>query len=120
MIEAEHEHCSSIAHLAAEYETIAAEAQRDRWTKLVHQIGLDEADVERLLASDSFAPLAAEFRRAEANGYSLSIVLPRVVASRGLADPHDIGAVLLSRLPHAPARPKPTGRPPPPPTQHHT
>lgn len=110
MIEAEHEHWSSIAQLAAEYETVAADAQRDRWTKLVHHIGLDEADVERLLTSDSFAPLTAEFRRAEANGYNLSSVLPRVVASRGLADADDIGAVLVSRLHHATARPKRTGR----------
>lgn len=110
MIEAEHEHWSSIAQLAAEYETIAAEAQHDRWTKLVHHIGLDETDVDRLLASDSFAPLTAELRRAEANGYNLHTVLPRVVASRGLADVHDIGAVLISRLHHATARPKRTGR----------
>ncbi len=110
MIEAEHEHWSSIAQLAAEYETIAADAQHDRWTKLVHEIGLDDAGVERLLASESFAPLTAEFRRAEANGYNLNTVLPRVVASRGLADAHDIGAVLISRLHHAAARPKRTGR----------
>lgn len=110
MIEAEHERWSSIVQLAAEYETIAADAQRDRWTKLVHQIGLGEADVERLLVSDSFAPLTAEFRRAEVNGYNLSTVLPRVVASRGLADAHDIGAVLIRRLHHATARPKRTGR----------
>lgn len=110
MIETEHEQWSSIAQMAAEYETIAADAQRDRWTKLVRQIGLDEADVERVLGSDSFTPLTAEFRRAEANGYNLNTVLPRVVASRGLADAHDIGAVLIARLHHATARPKRTGR----------
>ena len=110
MIEAEHEHCSSIAQLAAEYETIVADAHRSRWTKLVHQIGLDETDVERLLDSDSLAPLTAEFRRAEANGHDLDTVLPRVVASRGLADAYDIGAVLISRLHHATARPKRIGR----------
>lgn len=110
MIETEHEHWSSIAQLAAEYETIAADAQHSRWTKLVHQIGLDDADVERLLASHSFAPLTAEFRRAEANRYNLNTVLPQVVASRGLADAHDIGAVLIARLRHATARPKRTGR----------
>lgn len=110
MIEAEHEQWSSIAQLAAEYETIAADVQRDRWTKLVHEIGLEVADVDRLLASDSFSPLTAEFRRAETNGYNLSAVLPRVVASRGLADAHDIGAVLISRLHHATARPKRIGR----------
>jgi len=110
MIEAEQEHWSSIAQLAAEYETIAADAQHDRWTNLVRQIGLDATDVERLLGSDSFAPLTAGFRRAEANGYNLHTVLPRVVASRGLADAHDIGAVLISRLRHATARPRRTGR----------
>ena len=110
MIESEHEHWSSIAQLAAEYETIAADAQRARWTTLVHEIGLDGPDVEQLLASDSFAPLTAEFRRAEANGYDLHAVLPRLVAGRGLADAHDVGAVLISRLHHATAQPKRNGR----------
>lgn len=109
-IKAEQGQWFSISQLAAEYETIAADAQSDRWTKLVYEIGIDDADVERLLASDSFAPLTAEFRRAEANGYNLNTVLTRVVANRGLADAHDIGAVLTSRLHHAAARPKRTGR----------
>ncbi|WP_181641449.1 MobF family relaxase, partial [Nocardioides massiliensis] len=110
MIEAEHEHWSSIAQLAAEYETIAADAQRDRWAKLIEEIGLDDADVECLLASESYAPLTVEFRSAEANGYDLETLLPRLVASRGLADVHDLGAVLISRLHHATAQPKRTGR----------
>lgn len=110
MIEAEHEHWSSIAQLAAEYETIAADAQHDRWAKLIEEIGLDDADVECLLASESFAPLTVEFRSAEANGYDLDTLLPRLIASRGLADAHDVGAVLISRLHHATAQPMRTGR----------
>ena len=108
MLEAEHDQWSSIAQLAAEYETIAADAQHDRWTKLVHGIGLDPADVEQLLASDSFAPLTAEFRRAEANGHDLTTVLPRVVASRSLADAHDIGqcsSAASTMPPHLPSEP---------------
>ena len=38
-IEAEQEHWSSIAQLAAEYETIAAAAQRDRWVDLLAAAG---------------------------------------------------------------------------------
>ena len=110
MIEAEQDQWRSIAQLAAEYETIAADAQHDRWARLVHEIGLDDDNVLRLLESDSFAPLTAEFRRAEANGYNLTAVLPRLVASRGLADAHDIGAVLISRLHHATAQPRRVGR----------
>ena len=39
-IEAEQEHWSSFAQLAAEYLTIAAEAQRDRWTAELRAAGL--------------------------------------------------------------------------------
>lgn len=66
-ISAEQERYSSTAQLAAEYETIAAVAQRQRWIELIEQCGLSEVDVEQVLASDSFGPLTAELRRAEAN-----------------------------------------------------
>jgi conjugative relaxase-like TrwC/TraI family protein len=110
VIKAEQEQWFSIEQLAAEYETIAADVQRARWVDLVGNCGLDVADMEHLLASESFGPLTAEFRRAEANGYNLEKVLPQLVASRGLADAHDVGAVLISRLRHATYRPKRVGR----------
>lgn len=52
-----------------------------RWVGLVKKCGLDEADIERVVASESFGPLTGEFRRAEANGYNLNTLLPRLVAS---------------------------------------
>ncbi len=107
---AEHEQWSSIAQLAAEYETIAAEAQHERWVQLVGNAGLVDADLGRLLASESFGPLTAEFRRAEANGYDLAALMPRLVANRGLADAVDVGAVLISRLRHVTAQPRRIGR----------
>ncbi|MFE6645092.1 MobF family relaxase [Nocardioides sp. NPDC057772] len=97
-ITAEHETWSSIAQLAAEYDTIAAIAQRDRWADLVRRSGLSESQAEDVIASDAFGPLAAALRRAEASGHSIERLLPRIVARRDLADADDIGAVIQHRL----------------------
>lgn len=109
-INAEQDQWFSISQLAAEYETIAADAQRPRWTALVSNCGLLDDDVERVIASESFGPLTAELRRAEANGYDLDSLLPRLVASRSLGDAADVGAVLISRLRHVTAQPRRIGR----------
>jgi conjugative relaxase-like TrwC/TraI family protein len=98
MIAAEQDRWSSVAQLAAEYETIGAVAQRDRWVAAIRGSGLTEAQVEQVLASESFAPLTAELRRAEANHHDVDRLLPALVARRSLDDAEDIGAVLISRL----------------------
>lgn len=98
MIVAEQDRWSSIAHLAAVYETIGAVAQRDRWVDAIRKSGLTEAQVEQVLASQSFGALTAELRRAESNHYDIEKLLPVVVARRGLDDAEDIGAVLISRV----------------------
>jgi hypothetical protein len=99
-IEAEQEHWSSFAQVAAEYLTIAADAQRDRWTAELRSAGLTEEHVDALAASDSFGPLTAELRRAEGDGHDLAQLVPRVVAQRTLDDAEDLGAVLITRLRH--------------------
>ncbi|MFO6453415.1 MULTISPECIES: MobF family relaxase [unclassified Aeromicrobium] len=98
MIEAEQEQWTSIAQMAAEYETIAVVAQRDRWIGLFACAGLTCEQVDRLLGSDSFGPLSAELRRAEANDLNLETELPRLIAQRPLDDALDVGAVLITRL----------------------
>lgn len=105
MIVQEQEKWSSIAQLAAEYETIAAVAQRDRWMGLVRSCGLTGEQVDSVLGSDSFGPLTAELRRADANRHDVQQLLPALVAQRSLEDADDIGAVLISRLRSA-ARPE--------------
>ena len=90
-IEAEQERWSSIAQVAAEYETIAAVAQRDRWIGLLEGCGLTDEQVEQVLASDSFGPLTAELRRAEANHHDVERLLPKLVARRSLDDAEDVG-----------------------------
>jgi hypothetical protein len=53
----EQERWSSIAQLAAEYETIAAVAQRDRWVSLMRGCELTQVQLDSVLESDSFGPL---------------------------------------------------------------
>ena len=103
-IRAEQDSWGSIGQLAAEYETIAAAAQRDRWVELLDRSGLSREQVDAVVQSDSFGPLTAELRRAEANHYDLASLMPMVVASRGLGDAVDIGAVLMSRIQHQAGR----------------
>lgn len=107
---AEQEAWGTIAQLAAEYETIAAAAQRDRWATLLHESGLPESDAIAAIESDAFGPLAAELRRAEANHHDVDALLPRLVRARGFDDADDIAAVLRHRVTAATARAAGSGR----------
>ena len=107
---AEQETWGSIAQLAAEYETIAAAAQHDRWATLIQHSGLTEAQAAEVLAFDAFGPLTAELRRAEANHHDVDALLPRLVDARGLDDADDVAAVLHHRVATATVRPAGSGR----------
>ncbi|MGD9959015.1 MobF family relaxase [Nocardioides sp.] len=91
---------SAFDQIVAEYLTIAAVAQRDRWITELTSAGLAEEQIDEVVASDSFGPLAAELRRAESSGHDISVLLPKIVGQRDLGDAEDIGAVLISRLRH--------------------
>ena len=97
-ITGEQETWGSIAQLAAEYETIAAAAQHDRWATLVRSSGLTPEQTAAVIESHAFGPLAAELRRAEANGHDVERLLPAAVARYGLGDAEDIAAVLRHRI----------------------
>lgn len=101
----ERERYGTIAQLAAEYETLAAAAQRDRWTQLLHHTSLTPSDVDRVVTAPAFGALTAELRRAEADGHVIKAVLPALIAQRSLDDADDPAAVLHYRLAHATARP---------------
>ncbi|WP_344062947.1 MobF family relaxase [Microbacterium pumilum] len=104
-IAAEQESWGSIAQLAAEYDTIAASAQRPRWTGLIHACGLPAELAEAAIASDAFGALAAGLRRAEALGHNVEALLPRIAAARGFEDAQDAAAVLHGRLERVLAQP---------------
>ncbi len=109
-ITAEQNQWGSIAQLAAEYETIAAAAQHDRWASLVRGSGLTVEQAQAAVESEAFGPLTAELRRAEANHYDIETLLPRLVRARGFGDADDIAAVIHYRVAHATARPVGSGR----------
>ncbi|MCT2995937.1 conjugal transfer protein, partial [Propionibacterium freudenreichii] len=109
-ITAEQDTWGSIAQLAAEYETLAAAAQHDRWAMLVRASGLTDDDAEEAIASPAFGALTAELRRAEANRHDVETLLPRLVRARGFGDADDIAAVLHYRVAKATERPAGSGR----------
>ena len=80
-ITAEQDQWGSIAQLAAEYETIAAAAQHDRWTTLVCRSGLTDKQAQAVIDSDAFGALTAELRRAEP---TTTTSIPSCHASFGL------------------------------------
>jgi hypothetical protein len=98
MIAAEQDAWGSIAQLAAEYETIAAAAQHDRWVSLVRRSGLSHDQADEAVNSDAFGPFTAELRRAEAHHFDIPSLLTRVVAARGFEDARDIASVLRARV----------------------
>ncbi|MTB73124.1 relaxase domain-containing protein [Arsenicicoccus sp. MKL-02] len=97
-IEAEQEAWGGTRQLAAELETLAAAAQRDRWARLLARCGLTEEQRYDILASDAYGTFAAELRRAEANGHDVNRILPVAVNRYGLGDADDVAAVLRHRL----------------------
>ncbi|MGZ1489492.1 MobF family relaxase [Brevibacterium sediminis] len=108
-ITVEQERWGSIAQLAAEYETLSAVAQKDRWTRLIRGSGLSEEQAEAAVESVAFGALTAEMRRAEANHHDVDALFPRLVAARGFDDADDIAKVMHYRLARATARPAGSG-----------
>jgi conjugative relaxase-like TrwC/TraI family protein len=104
-MEAEYAIHGGIDRLAAELETIAADAQRDRFIELLRRSGLTPVQHEAVVQSSAFGPLTASIRRAEAYHHDLEKLVPRVVAQHELDDANDIAAVLRYRLDQAAASP---------------
>lgn len=97
---AEQHTATSISQLVAEYETIAALAQRPRWRQLLTGSGLTESQVDAIEGSVSGGALTAAMRRAEALGLPLEYGMRELVTNRSLDDAQDIAAVLHERVTH--------------------
>ncbi len=102
-MEAEYAIHGGIDRLAAELETIAADAQRDRFVELLRRSGLTLEQHEAAVQSSAFGPLTASLRRAEAYHHDLEKLVPRVVGQHALDDADDIAAVLRYRVDEATA-----------------
>ncbi|MDF1605871.1 MobF family relaxase [Nocardioides sp. YIM 152315] len=97
-IQVEHELHTGIARLAAELETIAADAQRDRFVDLLRRSGLTDEQRAAVIDSPAFGPFTAALRRAEAHHHDLNSLVPRVVRQHQLDDADDVAAVLRRRI----------------------
>jgi conjugative relaxase-like TrwC/TraI family protein len=97
-LRAEQNMWGSVAQIAAEYETIAAGAQRERWVSAIRDCGLSNYQANCVIDSDAFGPLTAELRRAEAYRFDVDQLLPHVVGSRGFEGAEDIAAVIHARI----------------------
>jgi hypothetical protein len=104
-MEAEYAIHGGIDRLAAEIETIAADAQRGRFVELLRRSGLTPAQHDAVVQSSAFGPLTASLRRAEAYHHDLEKLVPRVVGKHALDDAEDIAAVLRYRVEQATASP---------------
>ncbi|WP_166353550.1 MobF family relaxase [Phytoactinopolyspora limicola] len=88
---------TSIARLAAEYETIAREAAASHWSGIIDSCPLPRSrDVPT--TSPSYTPLVIAMRRAENSGLSPEQLLPRLATAEELEHCDDPIAILHHRL----------------------
>jgi hypothetical protein len=104
-MEAEYALHGGIDRLAAELETIAADAQRQRFVDLLRRSGLTPEQHETVVRSSALGPLMASLRRAEASHHELEKLVRRCVGLHALDDAGDIAAVLRYRIEQAAASP---------------
>jgi conjugative relaxase-like TrwC/TraI family protein len=87
----------SMVTLAAEYQTIAKQAQAERWDILIQHSGLTPAQAAQVRGSEAYDPLLAAFRTAESRGLDVETAFPKLVRGRALGDAEDIASVLHGR-----------------------
>ncbi len=95
---AEQDAWGSIAQLAAEYETIAAAAQHDRWVAAGARFRAHAGAGGCGNRVGCLRAAGAELRRAEAHHIEVERLLASVVRVRGFEDAEDVAAVLHARL----------------------
>jgi len=91
-------HAESFAALAAEYQTLAAEAQQQRWDELLERCPLTADQLAAVRTSAAYGPLLTALRDAEAAGLPIQASLPALVGERTLTGADDPAAVLHHRV----------------------
>jgi hypothetical protein len=86
------------AVLAAEYETLAAVASRQRFDELLDRSGLGADRLEQIHQSPSYGPLLAALRDAESRGLDVNRHFPELVRARGFDDADDPASVMNGRV----------------------
>jgi conjugative relaxase-like TrwC/TraI family protein len=88
----------SIPTLAAEYLTIARQAQAERWDVLLDTSGLTVIQAAQVRDSEAHGPLIAALRDAEARGLDITTAFGQLVQGRELDTTDDIAATLHERV----------------------
>ncbi|MHB8335583.1 MAG: MobF family relaxase [Acidimicrobiales bacterium] len=88
----------SIAALVAEYDTIAARADGNRWDTVLSQSGLSDSELAQAKDSPAYPALLAQLRDAENRGFDVRIEFPMLVTGRSFSDADDVASVLHHRL----------------------
>jgi conjugative relaxase-like TrwC/TraI family protein len=84
--------------LHAEYQTLAAAAQGERWEGLLENSGLSPTELDQIRSSATYGPLLAALSDAAARGLDVEAAFPRLIRARTLVDAEDVGAVLHGRV----------------------
>jgi conjugative relaxase-like TrwC/TraI family protein len=88
----------SIAVLVAEFDTIVAMADGDRWDAVLSESGLSDTELVRAKASPAYTALLAQLRDAERQGFDIDTELPMLITGRSFDDADDIASVLHHRI----------------------
>ena len=88
----------SIAALVAEYDTIVAMADGDRWDGVLSQSGLSDTELTQAKASPAYAALLAQLRDAENRGFDVHTELSMLVTGRSFDSAKDVASVLQCRV----------------------
>jgi hypothetical protein len=88
----------SIAALVAEYDTIVAMADGDRWETVLSESGLSDSELVQAKSSPAYAALLAQLRDAENRGFDIYTELPMLVVGRSFDDAEDVSSVLHYRI----------------------
>jgi conjugative relaxase-like TrwC/TraI family protein len=98
MMRRQQDQADGMERLAAEYLTLAAAAQAERWDTLLAGAGFTEAELQSVRSSEAFGQLTASLRRAEARRLDVDAALPKLVSGRAFDSGGGIAETVAARV----------------------
>jgi hypothetical protein len=98
MIRRQQDQAEGMERLAAEYLTLATDAQAERWDTLLASAGFTEVELQSVRSSEAFGELTASLRRAEARRLDVVAALPKLVSGRAFDGAGGIAETVAARV----------------------
>jgi hypothetical protein len=98
MMRRQQDEAEGMERLSAEYLTLAAAAQAERWHTLLAAAGFTEPELQSVRSSDAFGQLTASLRRAEARHLDVDTALPELISGRAFDGAGDIAEAVTARV----------------------